>query len=69
MVDWFASKMNEYLLAVIFVALATAVSSVIEPFTGYLSIALLYILLVVAVGLRLRQIGRASCRERVYVLV
>lgn len=46
---------NEFILAGIFVALATAVSFLIEPFTGYLSIALLYLLLVVAVGLRLRR--------------
>lgn len=46
---------NEFVLAGIFVALVTAVSFLIEPFTGYLSIALLYLLLVVAVGLRLRR--------------
>ncbi len=54
-IGWLARRMNEYLIAASFVALATAVSSVIEPFTGYLSIALLYLLLVVAVGLRLRR--------------
>ncbi len=47
--------MNEYVLAAIFVALATALSFLLEPFTGYLSVALLYLLLVVAVGLRLRR--------------
>lgn len=46
---------NEFVLAGIFVALVTALSFLIEPFTGYLSIALLYLLLVVAVGLRLRR--------------
>jgi two-component system sensor histidine kinase KdpD len=46
--------MNEYVLAAIFVALATALAFLLEPFTGYLSVALLYLLLVVALGLRLR---------------
>ncbi len=46
--------MNEYVLAGILVSLATAVSFLLEPFTGYLAIALLYLLLVVAAGLRLR---------------
>lgn len=46
---------NEFVLAGILVALVTAVSFVIEPFTGYLPIALLYLLLVVAVGLKLSQ--------------
>lgn len=47
--------MNEFLLAGILVVLVTAVSFVIKPFTGYLPIALLYLLLVVAVGLKLRR--------------
>jgi two-component system sensor histidine kinase KdpD len=47
--------MNEYTLAAISVALATVVSFLLEPFTGYLSVALLYLLLVVALGLRLRR--------------
>jgi len=47
--------MNEYVLAGISIALVTAVSFVLEPFTGYLSIALLYLLLVVALGLRMRR--------------
>ena len=51
----FVGNMNEYLLAAIFVALVTAGSFLLEPFTGYLSVALLYLLLVVAVGLRLRR--------------
>jgi two-component system sensor histidine kinase KdpD len=45
---------NEFVLAAISVALVTAVSFLVEPFTGYLSIALLYLLLVVAVGLKLK---------------
>ncbi len=60
--DWLAEKftrtttlINEFVLAGIFVASVTALSFLIEPFTGYLSIALLYLLLVVAVGLRLRR--------------
>jgi two-component system sensor histidine kinase KdpD len=51
----FVGTMNEYFLAAISVGLATAVALAIEPFTGYLSVALLYLLLVVAVGLRLRR--------------
>jgi len=46
---------NEFVLAGIFVTLVTGVSFLIEPFTGYLSIALLYLLLVVAVGLKLNR--------------
>ncbi|HEY2987335.1 MAG TPA: DUF4118 domain-containing protein, partial [Candidatus Binatia bacterium] len=45
--------MNQYLIAAIFVALVTALSFFVAPFTGYLSVALVYLLLVVAVGLRL----------------
>jgi two-component system sensor histidine kinase KdpD len=44
--------MNEFVLAGSLVMLVTAVSLLIEPFTGYLPIALLYLLLVVAVGLK-----------------
>ncbi|HEY3303782.1 MAG TPA: DUF4118 domain-containing protein [Candidatus Binatia bacterium] len=47
--------MNEYVLAAISVTLATVVSFLLEPFTGYLSIALVYLLLVVALGLRLKR--------------
>ena len=46
---------NEYLLAAIFVALVTGVAFLLEPFTGYLSVALLYLLLVVTLGLRLQR--------------
>jgi two-component system, OmpR family, sensor histidine kinase KdpD len=48
-------RVNEYALAAIFIALVTAVSFVLEHFTGYLAIALLYLLLVVALGLRMRR--------------
>jgi two-component system sensor histidine kinase KdpD len=46
---------GEYVLAGIFVASVTAVSFLIEPFTGYRPIALIYLLLVVAVGLKFRR--------------
>ena len=46
---------GEYLLAGIFVASVTAASFLIQPFTGYLPIALVYLLLVVAVGLKFRR--------------
>ncbi|HTM07407.1 MAG TPA: ATP-binding protein [Verrucomicrobiae bacterium] len=47
--------MSEYALAAVFTALVTAISVALEPFTGYESIALLYLLLVVALGLRMRR--------------
>ena len=47
--------MNEFVLAGILAVLVTAVSFLIEPFAGYLPIALLYLLLVVAAGLKLRR--------------
>lgn len=47
--------MNEYVLAAISVALVTAASFLLEPITGYLAVALLYLLLVVALGLRLQR--------------
>ncbi len=50
-----ALPIREYLLAGIFVASVTAVSFLIEPFTGYLPIALVYLLLVVAVGLKFKR--------------
>lgn len=46
---------NEYVLAGALVALVTAFSFVVEPFTGYLAIAPLYLLLVVVLGLKLRR--------------
>jgi two-component system, OmpR family, sensor histidine kinase KdpD len=45
----------EYVAAIYFTALVTGASFVVEPLTGYLAIALLYLLLVVALGLKLRR--------------
>ncbi|HEY1374869.1 MAG TPA: ATP-binding protein [Candidatus Binatia bacterium] len=47
--------MSESIIAGLLIALVTAVSFALEPLTGYLSIALLYLLLVVALGLRMRR--------------
>lgn len=55
MVDRFVAPINEFVLAGVLVTLVTAISLLIEPFTGYLSIALVYLLLVVAVGLKLKR--------------
>lgn len=49
------APVNEYVLAGSLVASVTAVSLLMEPFTGYLPIALLYLLLVVVVGLKLTR--------------
>ncbi len=49
------APINEFFIAGILAALVTVVSFLIKPFTGYLPIALLYLLLVVAVGLKLRR--------------
>ncbi len=53
--QWPAAPVNEYLLAAMITALITGLALVIEPFTGYPSTALLYLLAVVAVGLKLRR--------------
>ena len=45
----------EYVTAIYFTALVTGASFVIEPLTGYRAIALLYLLLVVALGIKLRR--------------
>ena len=45
----------EYVAAIYFTVLVTAASFVIEPLTGYRAIALLYLLLVVALGIKLRR--------------
>jgi two-component system sensor histidine kinase KdpD len=50
-----APPVKEYILAGIFVAAVTAGSLLIEPFTGYFSIALAYLFLVVAAGLKFRR--------------
>src|ERR1044072_1531403 len=47
--------MSEFVLAGILIALVTGVSFALEPLTGYVSVALLYLLLVVALGLRMRR--------------
>ena len=49
------APLNEYVIAIIATALVTVVSSILEPLSGYLAIALLYLLLVVAVGMKLRR--------------
>jgi two-component system sensor histidine kinase KdpD len=49
------APMDEFALAGILVLLLTAVCFLVEPFTGYLPIALAYLLLVVAVGLKFRR--------------
>jgi two-component system, OmpR family, sensor histidine kinase KdpD len=46
---------EEFAIATILLMAVTAVSWLLEPFTGYLSIALIYLLLVVAVGLKLNR--------------
>ena len=48
-----SSIAREFVWAGAFVIVVTALALAIEHFTGYLSIALLYLLLVVAAGLRL----------------
>ena len=45
----------EYVAAMYFMALVTGASFVVEPLTGYRAIALLYLLLVVALGIKLRR--------------
>jgi len=45
----------EYVAAIYFTALVTGASFVIEPLTGYLAIALLYLLLVVTLGMKLHR--------------
>jgi two-component system, OmpR family, sensor histidine kinase KdpD len=49
------APLNEYAIAIIATALVTVASSVLETLTGYLAIALLYLLLVVAVGIKLHR--------------
>jgi two-component system sensor histidine kinase KdpD len=48
-----ASPMREFLLALVSTLLVTGASLLIEPFTGYRAIALVYLLLVVAVSFKL----------------
>ena len=50
-----ASTINEYFLAGLLILTFTAVAWLIEPFTGYQTVALLYLLLVVLLGLKLSR--------------
>jgi two-component system, OmpR family, sensor histidine kinase KdpD len=50
-----ATPVMEYVAAMYFTALVTGASFVIEPLAGYRAIALLYLLLVVALGIKLRR--------------
>src|SRR5262249_60310600 len=46
---------REYLIAITFVALVTALGLAIEPVIGHVPVALLYLLLVVVLGMKLRR--------------
>lgn len=48
-------QVNEYLLAAIAIFAVTGAAWLIQPFTGYQSVALFYLLLVVSTGLRLSR--------------
>jgi two-component system, OmpR family, sensor histidine kinase KdpD len=50
-----ATPLIEYVAAIYFTALVTGASFVIEPLTGYVAIALLYLLLVVTLGMKLHR--------------
>ncbi|HEX6172971.1 MAG TPA: ATP-binding protein [Candidatus Binatia bacterium] len=50
-----ASTVNEYFLAGLLILTFTVVAWLIEPFTGYQAVALLYLLLVVLLGLKLSR--------------
>ena len=47
--------LTEYIIAVMLTVLVTGAAAVLEPLTGYLAIALLYLLLVVAAGIKLHR--------------
>ncbi len=49
------TPMEEFFLAAVSIALVTGAALLLAPFTGYQAIALLYLLLVVAVGLKLNR--------------
>ena len=51
---------REFVWAGAFVVAVSALALALEPFTGYLSIALLYLLLVVAAGLKLSRVAVLS---------
>jgi len=50
-----ASIVNEFFLAGLFILAFTGAAWLVEPFTGYQTVALLYLLLVVLVGLKLSR--------------
>ena len=50
-----ATPPREYALAVLFIAAATVISLALEPVIGHRPLGLLYLLLVVAVGVKLRR--------------
>src|SRR5687767_14227368 len=50
-----ALSVNEYLLAGVSILALTGAAWLLQPFTGYQSTALLYLLLVVALGLKLSR--------------
>src|SRR5882724_4376287 len=50
-----ATPIREYVLALGVTALVTIICVILEPLTGNISIALLYLLSVVAVGIKLRR--------------
>jgi two-component system sensor histidine kinase KdpD len=50
-----AGRLREFFFATLAVAAVTALSLVVEPLTGYLAVALLYLLLVVVLGARFNQ--------------
>ncbi len=54
------SLAREFVWAAAFVIAVSALALALEPFTGYLSIALLYLLLVVAAGLKLSRVAVLS---------
>jgi two-component system sensor histidine kinase KdpD len=48
-------RINEFVIAAVSIALVTGIAFALAPFTGYQAIALLYLLVVVAVGLKLSR--------------
>ena len=50
-----ALSFNEFLIAAVSILVLTGIAWLLQPFTGYQAIALLYLLLVVAVGLKLSR--------------
>jgi two-component system, OmpR family, sensor histidine kinase KdpD len=52
---WSTAMVNEYFLAGLFILALTGAAWLVEPFTGYQAVALLYLLLVVLLGLKLSR--------------